>query len=187
VCRLVDISNLITGFFVVLYFLILHTTISAWDKIKHWLIRRARKVGGIQKLTLQDLKYLLIYTRKVFGVQPFLAFPDDRDARIDLEKLRKLFKRNHHWQNALNFTILIGLLEITGFGVVGFINNIDIINWFLNWWFLLFIVIIPILLAIIGLIISRNRIRYMINTIPEDQFDAVLRILNEFEVFGGKT
>lgn len=173
------------GLFLLFYFLLLHTVISSWDKIKRWFIKRARKSGGIQNMTLQDVKMLLIYTRKVFGVKATIAAKPKREFNID--NLRKQLTANRKWQNALNISIIIELLLISAGGIYGFIINLNLLNWIKNWWYILLLILIPLFILIIGLTISKYMVREMINTIPEEQFEDVLRLLNEFKVFGRST
>ncbi|MBN1330654.1 MAG: hypothetical protein JXA54_14365 [Candidatus Heimdallarchaeota archaeon] len=171
------------GIFLFFYFLLLHSVISSWDKIKRWFIKRARKSGGIQNMTLQDVKMLLIYTRKVFGVKATI----DAKPRIEfsIDNLRKQLSVNRKWQTALNISIILELMLISAGGIYGFIIELDLLNWIINWWYIILIILIPLLILIIGLSVSKYLVREMINTIPAEQFDDVLKILNEFKVFGG--
>jgi hypothetical protein len=60
------------------------------------------------------------------------------------------------------------------------------INILTDYWYYLFIFFIPIITIVIGLIISKQKIREMINNISVEKMDEVLYILNEFQVYGGK-
>ncbi|NHJ47115.1 MAG: hypothetical protein FK733_04935 [Asgard group archaeon] len=173
-----------SGIGILLYFILLHAFFSSWDRIKRWLIKRARKRGGISNLTLEDVKYLMIYTRKVFGVRAVV--PQKSDITFNPDKFRQLLKSNNAWRFTLNVTIIIELLAITGGGVYLFLYELDIINWLSDNWFYLFILLVPILVVIVGLVITRERIREIINSIPVEKFDEVLYILNEFKIYGGQ-
>jgi hypothetical protein len=174
------------AFFVILtYFVILHAIISAWDKIKRWLIRRAQKRGGIANLTLADVKFLLIYTRKVFGVRA--TVPSLPKIDYDPNKLRKFLLANKRWRFVLNLTIIADLFIVTGGGIFLFIYEMDLLDWLINNWFYLFTLLIPIAIVIIGLAITRDKIRSLINSIPIEKFDEVLYILNEFKIYGGNS
>jgi Na+/melibiose symporter-like transporter len=169
---------------IILYFILLHTVFSSWDKIKRWLIRRARTRGGISNLTLEDVKYLMIYTRKVFGVRAVVS--QKADTTFNPNKLRELLKSNKNWRFALNITIIIELLGLTGGGIYLFMHELDIMLWLADSWYFLFLFLIPIIIVIIGLVITRERIKEIINSIPIDKFDEVLYILNEFKIYGGQ-
>ncbi len=175
---------LVSDFVIVFYFLLLHTVISSWSKIKHWFIKKAKKRNGIANMTLEDIKYLLIYTRKIFGVKA--TIPAKVETKFDPKILRKSLNANKKWQFALNITVIVELMIITGGGVYGFIQKIDILEWFVIWWYLIFVFIIPIIILIVGLVVSKAKINSYINIISEENFDEVLRVLNDFEVFGGK-
>jgi len=176
---------LIADVIVLTYFLFLHSVISAWDRIKRWFINRARKQGGIKNMTLVDIKYLLIYTRKVFGVKHEISAETTND--FDPIAFRKLLRSHKAWQYALNTSVILELVIITGLGVYAFILKLEILDWISNWWYLIFVFLIPILLVVIGLSITKTKIKNIINVIPEEKFDEILRILNDFEVFGGKS
>lgn len=175
---------LISGTLIFIYFILLHSVISSWDRIKHWFINRARKRGGIKNMTLEDIKYLLIFTRKVFGVKSTLD--ETKIKEYDPYRMRLLLLRNKRWQHTLTLLVILTVLAITGAGIYGVVINEDIINILSDWWYLFLISILPILVGIIGTIISKYKIRENINTIPQENFEDVLQILNEFEVFGGK-
>jgi len=172
------------GLLLLLYFLLLHSVISSWDRIKRWFILRARKSGGIQNMTLQDVKMLLIYTRKVFGVKATIDAKPRKEFNID--NLRKQLAANKKWLSALNISVILELLLISAGGVYGFIIKLDLLNWLINWWYIILIILLPLFILIIGLSISKYNVREMVNTIPTEQFDDVLMVLNEFEVFGGR-
>jgi hypothetical protein len=172
-----------SGVVILVYFILLHSLFSSWDKIKRWLIKRAQKRGGISNLTLEDVKYLMIYTRKVFGVRAVV--PQKPEIAFNPEKLRKLLRANRQWRFVMNITIFIELFIITGGGVYLFLYALDILSWLSVYWYYLFIFLVPILIVIIGLVISRERIREIINNIPIEKFDEVLYILNEFKIYGG--
>lgn len=175
---------LISGAIILLYFIILHAFISSWDRIKRWLIKRARKCGGVSNLTLEDVKFLLIYTRKIFGVKATVN--ENPSIEFHPDNLRNLLIKNKRWQFTLNITIIIELLLLTGSGIYGFLFNMNIMNILIDYWHYLFLFLIPIITIIIGLIISKQKIKYMINNISVEKIDEVLYILNEFQVYGGK-
>ncbi|MHA1212804.1 MAG: hypothetical protein ACTSSH_10115 [Candidatus Heimdallarchaeota archaeon] len=179
------IMFLVAGLVIFLYFLLLHTVISTWDRIKRWFIKRARKSGGVSKMTLQDVKMLLIYTRKIFGVKATLAVKSKKEFRLD--DLRKQLRENKRWEYALNIVVIIELLLITGAGIYAFMIELNMLDWLTKWWYLTFVLIVPIFIVIIGLSATKARVKLIINTIPAEQFDQVLKVLNEFRVFGGKT
>ncbi|HUU76854.1 MAG TPA: hypothetical protein VMX55_00820 [candidate division Zixibacteria bacterium] len=135
-------------------------------------------------MTLEDIKYLLIFTRKVFGVKSTLD--ETKIKEYDPYRMRLLLLRNKRWQHTLTLLVILTVLAITGAGIYGVVINEDIINILSDWWYLFLISILPILVGIIGTIISKYKIRENINTIPQENFEDVLQILNEFEVFGGK-
>ncbi len=176
---------LIADFIVLIYFLFLHSVISAWDRIKKWFINRARKQGGIENMTLVDIKYLLIYTRKVFGVKHEILAETTND--FDPIIFRKLLKSHKAWQYALNAAVIIELVIITGLGVYAFILKTEILTLVINWWYFIFVFLVPILIIIICLIITKRKIKNIINIIPEEKFEEILRVLNDFEVFGVKS
>jgi len=176
---------LIADAIILIYFLFLHSVISAWDRIKKWFIDRARKQGGIDKMTLDDIKYLLIYTRKVFGVKHEISVEATND--FDPIAFRKLLRSHKAWQFALNVSVILEIVIITGLGVYAFILKLEILSWLLNWWYFIFVFLIPILVIVICLSIMKIKIKNIINIIPEDKFDEILRILNDFEVFGAKS
>ncbi|MGC9780148.1 MAG: hypothetical protein HZR80_12965 [Candidatus Heimdallarchaeota archaeon] len=176
---------LASNFVIVFYFLLLHTVISSWSKIKHWFIKKAKKRNGIANMTLEDIKYLLIYTRKIFGVKA--TIPAKVETEFDSNILRKYLKTNKKWQFALNITVIVELMIITAGGIYGFIQKIEILEWFVIWWYLIFVFIIPIVILIVGLVVSKVKINSYINIISDENFDEVLRVLNDFEVFGGKS
>ncbi len=176
---------LIADVIILIYFLFLHSVISAWDRIKKWFINRARKQGGIENMTLVDIKYLLIYTRKVFGVKHEISEEATND--FDPIAFRKLLRKHKAWQFALNASVISELVIITGLGVYAFILNLEILSWILNWWYYIFVFLIPIILIVICLSITKNKIKKIINIIPEAKFEEILRILNDFEVFGVKS
>lgn len=176
---------LIVDVIVLFYFLFLHSVISAWDRIKKWFINRARKQGGIENMTLVDIKFLLIYTRKVFGVKHEISEETTND--FDPIAFRKLLKKHKAWQYALNVSVILELVIITGLGVYAFILKLDVLSWVINWWYLIFVFLIPILLVVICLSITKTKIKNIINVVSEEKFDEIVRILNDFEVFGGKS
>jgi hypothetical protein len=176
---------LIADLIVLIYFLFLHSVISAWDRIKKWFINRARKQGGIDNMTLSDIKYLLIYTRKVFGVKHEILADTTKD--FDPIVFRQLLKSHKAWQYALNSSVILELVILTGLGVYAFILELDVLSWVINWWYFVFIFLIPILIIVIFLFITKNKIKSNINNIPEEKFEEILRILNDFEIFGRKS
>ncbi|NHJ04231.1 MAG: hypothetical protein EAX90_05375 [Candidatus Heimdallarchaeota archaeon] len=135
-------------------------------------------------MTLEDIKYLLIYTRKVFGVKS--TVDETKIKEYDPNRMRLLLLRNKRWQQTLTFLVILTVLVITGAGIYGVVINENIVDILSDWWYLFLISIIPILVGIIGTIISKYKIRENINTISQESFEDVLQILNEFEVFGGK-
>ncbi len=175
---------LISGFLIFIYFILLHTVISSWDRIRRWLIRKARKRGGVKNLTLEDIKFLLIYTRKVFGVKTEVASQNGKP--FSEENLRKLLQHHKYWQKILTVLVIFVLFILTGLGIYGVVIEANILNWLKDWWYFIPALFSIILIGIIGLVISKSKIRATINNIPTDKFDEVLRILNDFEVFGGK-
>ncbi len=176
---------LITDAIVLIYFLLLHSVFSAWDRIKKWFIKRARKQGGIENMTLVDIKFLLLFTRKVFGVKAEIS--EDVTNVFDPETFRQLLRKHKLWQYVLNFTIILELILITGLGVYAFILELDPLSWLINWWYFVFLFLLPVILVVIFLYIAKRKIRAIINIVPEEKFDEILRVLNEFEVFGGKS
>ncbi|MCE7744710.1 MAG: hypothetical protein GPJ52_06205 [Candidatus Heimdallarchaeota archaeon] len=176
---------LIADVIILIYFLFLHSVISAWDRIKKWFINRARKQGGIENMTLVDIKYLLIYTRKVFGVK----YEISEEVTTDFNPIafRKLLKSHKAWQYALNVSVIFELIIITGLGVYAFILDLDVLSWIINWWYFIFVILIPIFIIVICLSITKSKIKSVINTIPEEKFEEILRVLNDFEVFGRKS
>jgi len=136
-------------------------------------------------MTLQDVKMLLIYTRKIFGVKATLAVKSKKEFRLD--DLRKQLRENKRWEYALNIVVIIELLLITGAGIYAFMIELNMLDWLTKWWYLTFVLIVPIFIVIIGLSATKARVKLIINTIPAEQFDQVLKVLNEFRVFGGKT
>lgn len=175
---------LIAGIIIVLYFILLHTLIDSWDRIRRWFIKRARKRGSIEKLTLEDIKYLLIYTRKVFKVKA--STTADAKKKLDVEKLKSNLLKNKRWKFTLNIAIIIELALITTGGIIGYMLEIDILAWMLFNWYYIFILFIPIIVILIGTYNSRMKIKETINKIPAESFEKVLLILNEFKIFGGK-
>jgi len=175
---------LISGLIIFIYFILLHTVISSWDRIKHWLIRRAQKRGGVKNMTLEDIKFLLIFTRKVFGVKAEVTAKSDKP--FDSENLRKMLLRHKKWQKILTALVIFVLLSLTGLGVYGVVVETNILDWLKDWWYFIPAFFSIIFVGIIGLVISKTKIRHTVNTIPLDKFDEVLRILNDYEVFGGK-
>lgn len=175
---------LISDILIVIYFLLLHSVISSWSRIKHWFIKRAKMRNGVSNMTLDDIKYLLIYTRKIFGAKSSIPVKDKID--FEPEVLRKYLTKNRRWQFGLNIAIILDLLIITGFGIFGFIQEINILHWLADWWYLIFAFLTPLVILIIGQVISKSKINSYINIISEENFDQVLKILNDFEVFGGK-
>ncbi|MCK5183280.1 MAG: hypothetical protein KAQ95_03155 [Candidatus Heimdallarchaeota archaeon] len=176
---------LIADVIVFIYFLFLHSVFSAWDRIKKWFIKRARKQGGIENMTLVDIKYLLIYTRQVFGVKHEISEEATND--YDSIAFRKLLRSHKAWQYALNASVIFELIIITGLGVYAFILKAEILTWIIDWWYFIFIFLLPILIIVICLSITKSKIKKIINIIPEDKFEEILRVLNDFEVFGRKS
>ena len=174
---------LISGLFILVYFILLHTAISSWDRIKHYFIRLARKQKGIENMTLEDVRLLLNYTKKIFGVKSGITTEDTME--FNPEKLRKGLIKNKRWRFSLNVVVITSLLSFTGTGIIGVINNVNMLVWLSNWWFLVLIPLIPIIIISTGMIVTKNEIRKLINHIPDDNFIDVLRILNEFEILGG--
>lgn len=175
---------LISGLIIFIYFILLHTVISSWDRIKHWLIRRAQKRGGVKNMTLEDIKFLLIFTRKVFGVKTEVTSKNDKP--FDSDNLRKTLLHHKNWQKVLTLLVIFVLICLTGLGIYGVIEEVSILEWLTDWWYIIPALFSIILIGIIGLVISKAKIRATINSIPTEKFDEVLRILNEYEVFGGK-
>jgi hypothetical protein len=101
------------------------------------------------------------------------------------EKLRKGLIANKRWRFSLNIVVIFSLLSITGAGIFGVIRDINLVTWLGEWWYLLLIPLIPIIITGTGMIITKNNIRELINHIPDDDFIGVLKILNEFEILGG--
>lgn len=176
---------LIADVIVLIYFLFLHSVISAWDRIKKWFINRARKQGGIENMTLVDIKYLLIYTRQVFGVKHEIS--EEATTDFDPAAFRTLLRNHKAWQYTLNASVIFELIIITGLGVYAFILNLEVLSWIINWWYFIFVFLLPILIIVIFLSITKNKIKKIINIIPEDKFEEILRVLNDFEVFGRKS
>ncbi|NHJ85050.1 MAG: hypothetical protein FK734_06280 [Asgard group archaeon] len=168
-----------------IYFLLLHSIISSWDRIKRWFIKRARKQGGIEQMTLEDIRFLLIFTRKVFRVKPSIS--SGEEVEFNPSELRLNLIRNKRWLFSLNITIIITLLALTASGIYGAIMNVDFLSWLWNWWYIILIAIIPSIFMIICLAISKGKIRMTINNVPADDFEEVLKVLNEFEIFGAKS
>lgn len=177
------ILYLLSGLIILIYFILLHTIISTWDKIKHYFIRLARNRKGIDNMNLEDVRLLLNYTKDVFGVKSKIATGDAME--FDPDKLRKGLTKNRAWRFSLNAVVILSLLTFTGAGIFGAINNINLLVWLGNWWYLVFIPLIPIIISSTGMIVTKNEIRKLINHIPDDDFIAVLKILNEFEILGG--
>ncbi|RLI72097.1 hypothetical protein DRO91_04545 [Candidatus Heimdallarchaeota archaeon] len=173
---------LASGVFVMAYFIFLHTFISSWDKIKRWFIKRARKCGGVKNMTLDDVRFLLVYTRKVFSVKATIR--EEEKVALDPDRFRKLLVSNKRWQYALNATIILELFLISGGGIYGFIRDIELIPWLSHYWFLVILLFLPIIIVAIGLKISKLRVKMLINRVPIDDLDQVLTILNEFRLFG---
>ena len=63
-------------------------------------------------MTLEDIKYLLIYTRRVFGVKA--SIPARTETEFDPKVLHKYLRKNKSWQFGLNITIILDLMIITG-------------------------------------------------------------------------
>jgi len=135
-------------------------------------------------MTLEDIKFLLIFTRKVFGVKSEVKIKNEKP--FDKEGLRKLLLAHRKWQQALTGLVILVLIGLTGIGIYGFIVHANIIDWFVKWWYFIPIFFVILLIGIIGTAISKAKIRETVNSIPTDQFDNVLRLLNDFEVFGNK-
>jgi len=173
-----------SGIFVVCYFIILHTFISSWDKIKRWFIKRARKSGGVKNMTLDDVRFLLVYTRKVFSVKATIQ--EDAQATLDPVRLRKLLLSSRRWQYALNATIILELLLLSGGGIFGVIRDIELLPWLTTYWYVLVLFFLPVFLVAIGVKISKFRVKLLINKIPVDNLNQVLQILNEFNLFAIK-
>ena len=175
---------LFSAFVVFLYFILLHSAISSWSRIRHWFIARAIKRGGINNMTLEDIKFLLIYTRKVFGVKSEVE--EHKIKEFDADKMRLSLKIHKRWQQTLTASVILTVLAISAAGIYGFIIEANIWDVFTQWWYLFLISLIPIFVCIIGTIVSKYLIKDNINKIPAEKFDEVLKILNEYEVFGGK-
>lgn len=177
---------LVSGILLTTYFVILHTAINPWDKIKRWFICRARERGGIKEMTVRDIKYLLLYTRKVFGVKPTVQEVKPGDKKVSATELRRLLITNRRWLYFLNGIFILEFLLVTFGGVMGYIYNLDLLAWLANWWFLIFIGLFPIIIAIIMISVYKRKIRILINQIPADDFEEILTILNEYEIFKEK-
>lgn len=175
---------LISGFIIFIYFILLHRAISSWDRIKHWFIRRAQKKGGVKNLTLEDIKFLLIFTRKVFGVKTEVTSQNSKP--FDSDNLRKMLLRHRNWQKVLTALVIFVLITFTGLGIYGVIVKASILEWLVHWWYFIPVFFSIIFIGIIGTVISKAKIRNSVNNIPTDKFDEVLIILNDYEVFGGK-
>lgn len=165
-----------------IYFILLHTVISAWDKIKLWFINRARKRGGIQNMTLEDIKFLLIYTRRVFGVRATLQARQEEE--IDLDNLRQAMIQHRRWFKVLNGCVILLLGLITSGIIYGVLTKIELIPWLQTWGWAIIVLVFPLFIPIVGLINAKQKIRELVNSIPEEQFDQVLKIINEFEILG---
>ncbi|MBD3191678.1 MAG: hypothetical protein GF308_13605 [Candidatus Heimdallarchaeota archaeon] len=173
---------LVLALILTLYFVLLHTVISAWDKIKLWFINRARERGGIQNMTLRDIKFLLIYTRRVFGVKADIQSVPQEDFNLDV--LRQAMIRHRLWVKILNGCIIALLGLITSGVIYGVISKIELIPWLVTWGWIIIVLLFPLIIPIVGLLSSKHKIRELVNSIPEEQFDQVLQLINEFEILG---
>jgi len=134
-------------------------------------------------MTLEDVRMLMNYTKKIFGVKSKISVEDALE--FNPEKLRKGLIKNKRWRFSLNVVVILSLLSITGAGVFGAINGINLLVWLSIWWYLILIPLIPIIIISTGMTVTKNEIRKLINHIPDDDFIDVLKILNEFEILGG--
>ena len=134
-------------------------------------------------MTLEDVRSLLNYTKKIFGVKSKITAEDT--IAFNPDKLRKGLIANRRWRFSLNVVVILSLFLFTGAGIFGAVNSINLITWLSDWWYLVLIPIIPIIVTSTGMIITKNEIRKLINHIPEDDFVGVLKILSEFEILGG--
>lgn len=175
---------LVTTIIIFIYFILLHTVFSSWDRIKHWFIRRAIKRGGISNMNLDDIRFLLIYTRKVFGVKSEVLETNGKE--LNTEKFRYDLIAHKNWQRGITISFIFTLITITGIGIYGFIIKANILDWLKDWWFFIILLFLPTLISIIGTTIYRDIIRQTVNEIPADKFEEILKILNEFQIFGGK-
>ncbi|MHA1243687.1 MAG: hypothetical protein ACTSPK_05180 [Candidatus Heimdallarchaeota archaeon] len=174
---------LFSALIILIYFIFLHTLISTWDRIRHYFIRLARKQNGIDNMTLEDVRSLLNYTKKVFGVKTKITAEDA--IVFNPDKLRKGLVANKRWRFSLNVVVILSLFLFTGAGIFGAVKGTDFLVWLGVWWYLVLIPLIPIIIASTGMILTKNEIRKLINHIPEDDFVGVLKILSEFEILGG--
>ena len=174
---------LFSGLIILIYFIFLHTLISTWDRIRHYFIRLARKQNGIENMTLEDVRSLLNYTKKVFGVKSKITAEDA--IVFNPDKLRKGLIANKRWRFSLNVEVILSLFLFTGAGIFGAVKGTDFLEWLGVWWYLVLIPLIPIIITSTGMILTKNEIRKLINHIPEDDFVGVLKILSEFEILGG--
>ncbi|MHA1737517.1 MAG: hypothetical protein ACTSXA_11385 [Candidatus Heimdallarchaeota archaeon] len=174
---------LFSALIILVYFIFLHTLISTWDRIRHYFIRLARKQNGIDNMTLEDVRSLLNYTKKVFGVKTKITAEDA--IVFNPDKLRKGLVANKRWRFSLNVVVILSLFLFTGAGIFGAVKGTDFLVWLGVWWYLVLIPLIPIIIASTGMILTKNEIRKLINHIPEDDFVGVLKILSEFEILGG--
>ncbi len=174
---------LFSGLIILIYFIFLHTLISTWDRIRHYFIRLARKQNGIDNMTLEDVRSLLNYTKKVFGVKSKITAEDA--IVFNPDKLRKGLIANKRWRFSLNAVVILSLFLFTGAGIFGAVKGTDFLEWLGIWWYLVLIPLIPIIITSTGMILTKNEIRKLINHIPEDDFVGVLKILSEFEILGG--
>jgi len=172
---------LASGLLIFIYFILLHIMISSWDKIKLWFIKRARQRGSIKNLTIEDIKYLLIYTRRIFGVK---TYSEKSVIAFNPEIFRKLLLKNKTWQYLLNVNIILDLFIITGGGIYLYIKNIDIIIFLTSYYYILILIALPIFVVVIGLVTIKFKLKDIINSVSINEFDKVLKILNEFEIFG---
>ena len=85
----------------------------------------------------------------------------------------------------MNVVVILSLFLFTGAGIFGAVEDINLLNWLGDWWYLVLIPFIPIIITSTGMIVTKNEIRKLINHIPEDDFVGVLKILSEFEILGG--
>ncbi|MFW9921674.1 MAG: hypothetical protein ACFFDW_00095 [Candidatus Thorarchaeota archaeon] len=175
---------LVSAMIVFLYFILLHSVISAWDRIRHWFIKRAIKRGGISNMNLDDIRFLLVYTRKIFGVKT--SIEETSEKELNIEKFRYDLIAHRNWQRGINISVILTMILVTGIGIYGFIIEANILDWLCDWWFIIIILLFPTVICAIGTTIYRGIIRQTVNDIPADKFEEILKILNEFQIFGGK-
>ena len=72
-------------------------------------------------MTLEDIKYLLIYTRSVFGVKA--EVPKTTEKEFDPDVLRALLLNHRRWFRILNVFIVADLVAFTGATLFGLIFN----------------------------------------------------------------